>query len=168
MCGIVAVTGAKPALPILIAGLSRLEYRGYDSAGVVLQHDGLWLEKRAGRLSALTDVLDDAPTGPVAGIGHTRWATHGKPVDHNAHPHLDHSGDLAIVHNGIIENYLELKAVLVEKGHLFLSETDTEVLAHVIGEEMATGHDLVEAVRSALKKVDGSFAIAVLHAASPT
>ena len=167
MCGIVAVTGAKPALPILIAGLSRLEYRGYDSAGVVLQHDGLWLEKRAGRLSALTDVLDDAPTGPVAGIGHTRWATHGKPVDHNAHPHLDHSGDLAIVHNGIIENYLELKAVLVEKGHLFLSETDTEVLAHVIGEEMATGHDLVEAVRSALKKVDGSFAIAVLHAAYP-
>jgi glutamine---fructose-6-phosphate transaminase (isomerizing) len=167
MCGIVAVTGSKPALPILIAGLSRLEYRGYDSAGVVLQQDGLWLEKRAGKLSALTDVLGDAPTGPVAGIGHTRWATHGKPVDHNAHPHVDRTGDLAIVHNGIIENYLELKAALIAKGHRFTSETDTEVLAHVIGEEMASGLDLVEAVRSALKKVDGSFAIAVLHAAHP-
>ncbi len=167
MCGIVAVTGAKPALPILIAGLSRLEYRGYDSAGVVLQQDGLWLEKRAGKLSALTDVLGDAPHGPVAGIGHTRWATHGKPVDHNAHPHVDRTGDLAIVHNGIIENYVELKAALMDQGHVFLSETDTEVLAHVIGEEMTTGVGLVEAVRSALKKVDGSFAIAVLHAAYP-
>jgi glutamine---fructose-6-phosphate transaminase (isomerizing) len=167
MCGIVAVTGSKPALPIILTGLSRLEYRGYDSAGVVLQHDGLWMEKKAGKLAALLGVLDDAPQQPVAGIGHTRWATHGKPVDHNAHPHVDGSGDLAIVHNGIIENYVELKEALIAKGHSFTSETDTEVLAHVIGEEMAAGLDLVEAVRSALKKVDGSFAIAVLHAAYP-
>jgi glutamine---fructose-6-phosphate transaminase (isomerizing) len=167
MCGIVAVTGSKPALPILLTGLSRLEYRGYDSAGVVLQRDGLWLEKKAGKLANLLSVLTDAPQEPVAGIGHTRWATHGKPVDHNAHPHIDHSGDLAIVHNGIIENYVELKEALIAKGHAFTSETDTEVLAHVIGDEMAGGLDLVEAVRSALKKVDGSFAIAVLHAAHP-
>jgi glutamine---fructose-6-phosphate transaminase (isomerizing) len=167
MCGIVAVTGAKPALPILLNGLSRLEYRGYDSAGVVLQHDGLWMEKKAGKLANLLGSLDDAPEGPVAGIGHTRWATHGKPVDHNAHPHADRSGNLAIVHNGIIENYVELRNALIAKGSVFISETDTEVLAHVIGDEMATGLSVVEAVRSALKKIDGSFAIAVLHADDP-
>jgi glutamine---fructose-6-phosphate transaminase (isomerizing) len=167
MCGIVAVTGNKPALPILVQGLARLEYRGYDSAGVVLQHDGLWLEKKAGKLANLVEVLGDAPLSPVAGIGHTRWATHGKPVDHNAHPHADKSGDLAIVHNGIIENYLELKHDLQAKGHVFTSETDTEVLAHVIGEHMESGLSLVEAVRASLKAVDGSFAIAVLHASQP-
>ena len=167
MCGIVAVTGAKPALPILLNGLSRLEYRGYDSAGVVLQHEGLWMEKKAGKLANLLGSLDHAPDSPVAGIGHTRWATHGKPVDHNAHPHADRSGQLAIVHNGIIENYVELRNALIAKGSVFISETDTEVLAHVIGDEMATGLSLVEAVRSALKKVDGSFAIAVLHADDP-
>ena len=167
MCGIVAVTGRQPALPILLQGLSRLEYRGYDSAGVVLQNDGLWLEKRAGKLANLIGAVDGAPRTPVAGIGHTRWATHGKPVDHNAHPHLDHTGDLAIVHNGIIENYVELKHDLQARGHVFTSETDTEVLAHVIGEEIETGLELVEAVRAALRKVDGSFAIAVLHAATP-
>ena len=167
MCGIVAVTGRQPALPILLQGLSRLEYRGYDSAGVVLQNDGLWLEKRAGKLANLIGAVDGAPRTPVAGIGHTRWATHGKPVDHNAHPHLDHTGDLAIVHNGIIENYVELKHDLQARGHVFTSETDTEVLAHIIGEEIETGLELVEAVRAALRKVDGSFAIAVLHAATP-
>ena len=167
MCGIVAVTGRQPALPILLQGLARLEYRGYDSAGVVLQNDGLWLEKKAGKLANLVGAIDDAPRTPVAGIGHTRWATHGKPVDHNAHPHLDHTGELAIVHNGIIENYVELKHDLQSRGHVFTSETDTEVLAHVIGEELETGLELVEAVRSALRKVDGSFAIAVLHAGSP-
>ena len=167
MCGIVAVTGRQPALPILLQGLSRLEYRGYDSAGVVLQNDGLWLEKKAGKLANLVGAIDAAPRTPVAGIGHTRWATHGKPVDHNAHPHLDHTGDLAIVHNGIIENYVELKHDLAARGHVFTSETDTEVLAHVIGEEIESGLDLVEAVRAALRKVDGIFAIAVLHAATP-
>ena len=169
MCGIVAYTGSKPALPVLLNGLSRLEYRGYDSAGVVLQMpgQGLWTEKKAGKLSALLDVLGDAPTEPVAGIGHTRWATHGKPVDHNAHPHLDRTGDLSIVHNGIIENYLELKSRMIAEGHVFTSETDTEVLAHLIGEEMEATGDLVGAVREALRKVDGSFAIAVLHKDHP-
>ena len=167
MCGIVAVTGNAPALPVILQGLARLEYRGYDSAGVVLQHDGLWLEKKAGKLANLVGAVGHAPAAPVAGIGHTRWATHGKPVDHNAHPHVDATGDLAIVHNGIIENYLELKHDLQAKGHTFTSETDTEVLAHMIGEEMASGLDLVGAVRSALRKVDGSFAIAVLHASDP-
>ncbi len=170
MCGIVAYTGSKPALPVLLNGLSRLEYRGYDSAGVVLQmpEKGLWLEKRAGKLQALVDVVGDAPQTPVAGIGHTRWATHGKPVDHNAHPHVDHTGDLSLVHNGIIENYVELKNRMIADGQTFTSETDTEVLAHLVGEEMlAHNGDLVQAVRSALKKVEGSFAIAVLHKDHP-
>jgi glutamine---fructose-6-phosphate transaminase (isomerizing) len=170
MCGIVAYTGSKPALPVLLNGLSRLEYRGYDSAGVVLQmpETGLWLEKRAGKLQALVDVVGDAPKTPVAGIGHTRWATHGKPVDHNAHPHVDHTGDLSLVHNGIIENYVELKHRMMADGQTFTSETDTEVLAHLVGEEMlAHNGDLVQAVRSALKKVEGSFAIAVLHKDHP-
>ncbi len=170
MCGIVAYTGSKPALPVLLTGLSRLEYRGYDSAGVVLQmpESGLWMEKRAGKLQALIDVVGEAPATPVAGIGHTRWATHGKPVDHNAHPHLDHTGDLSLVHNGIIENYVELKNRMIADGQIFTSETDTEVLAHLVGEEVLAHHgDLVGAVRSALKKVEGSFAIAVLHKNHP-
>ncbi len=168
MCGIVAVTGAPSALPILLNGLSRLEYRGYDSAGVVLQQDGLWMDKKAGKLAVLVDSLaGDGPTVPTTGIGHTRWATHGKPVDHNAHPHVDHSGKVAIVHNGIIENYLELKEAMIADGHRFTSETDTEVLAHLIGMEFDSGLGLADAVRSALRKVDGSFAIAVLHADIP-
>jgi glutamine---fructose-6-phosphate transaminase (isomerizing) len=168
VCGIVAVTGASSALPILLNGLSRLEYRGYDSAGVVLQRDGLWMEKKAGKLAVLVDALgDDAPSGPTTGIGHTRWATHGKPVDHNAHPHVDHVGKIAIVHNGIIENYLQLKESMIADGHTFTSETDTEVLAHLIGMEVETGLELADAVRSALRQVDGSFAIAVLHADVP-
>ena len=168
MCGIVAVTGAPSALPILLNGLARLEYRGYDSAGVVLQQDGLWMEKKAGKLAVLVDSLgDDGPKAPTTGIGHTRWATHGKPVDHNAHPHVDHRGKVAIVHNGIIENYVELKEAMIAEGHVFTSETDTEVLAHLIGLEFDTGLGLAEAVRSALRKVEGSFAIAVLHADLP-
>ena len=168
MCGIIAVTGSEPALPTILEGLSRLEYRGYDSAGVVLQHEGsLWLERKAGKLAELVGSVGHAPATPVAGIGHTRWATHGKPVDHNAHPHTDQSGRLAIVHNGIIENYLELKHDLLAKGHTFQSETDTEVLAHVIGVEYERLGDLTEALRSALRQVDGSFAIAVVQADHP-
>jgi glutamine---fructose-6-phosphate transaminase (isomerizing) len=171
MCGIIAVTGSEPALPTILEGLSRLEYRGYDSAGVVLHHEGeLWLERKAGKLAELVGSVGHAPTtptAPVAGIGHTRWATHGKPVDHNAHPHTDQSGRLAIVHNGIIENYVELKHDLMAQGHVFQSETDTEVLAHVIGVEFDRVGDLTEAVRNALRKVDGSFAIAVIQADNP-
>jgi glutamine---fructose-6-phosphate transaminase (isomerizing) len=163
MCGIVGYVGPRDAAPILIDGLRRLEYRGYDSAGIAIRtNDGeVFVEKKAGKLSNLTDHLNgDAPPGHP-GIGHTRWATHGPPNDTNAHPHTDCSGKLALIHNGIIENYAEIKARLVADGHRFTSETDTEVLAHLI-ETKYTG-DLVDAVRAALNEVRGAYAIGVMH-----
>ncbi len=167
MCGIVGVTGSDPALPFLLDGLSRLEYRGYDSSGVALVHgDSVWVRRRAGKLAELTGAVGDAPEA-VAGIGHTRWATHGGPSEHNAHPHTDCTGALALVHNGIIENYLELGDELVSAGHDLRSETDTEVLAHLIEAGMAAGADLAGAVRAALSRVEGSFAVAVVHADDP-
>jgi len=167
MCGIVGYVGPRDAAPILIEGLRRLEYRGYDSAGIaVLVEDGsVFIEKKAGKLSNLTDHLNgDAPAGHP-GIGHTRWATHGPPNDTNAHPHVDCSGRLALIHNGIIENYAEIKARLVADGHAFTSETDTEVLAHLI--ETKYHGDLVEAVRAALGEVTGAYAIGVMHTDHP-
>src|SRR5918998_5378031 len=150
MCGIVGYVGPRDAAPILLEGLRRLEYRGYDSAGIaVLTGRGdVFIEKKAGKLTNLTDHLNgDAPAGHP-GIGHTRWAPHGLPNDANAHPHSDCSGRLALIHNGIIENYAEIKERLVAGGHRFVSETDTEVLAHLV-ESRYTG-DLVGAVREAL------------------
>src|SRR4051812_22407495 len=124
MCGIVGVTGPNPALPVLMEGLARLEYRGYDSSGVALQHDGtIWRRRRAGKLAELEGAVGDAPMSGT-GIGHTRWATHGKPEEHNAHPHADCTGKLALIHNGIIENFAEMKAELAAAGHRFTSETD--------------------------------------------
>jgi len=167
MCGIVGYVGPRDAAPILIEGLRRLEYRGYDSAGIaILTADGeVFVEKKAGKLSNLTDHLNgDAPAGQP-GIGHTRWATHGRPNDENAHPHKDCTGKLALIHNGIIENYLPIKERLVAEGHRFSSETDTEVLAHLI-ETKYTG-DLVEAVRLALGEVHGAYAIGVMHTDHP-
>jgi glucosamine--fructose-6-phosphate aminotransferase (isomerizing) len=167
MCGIVGYVGPRDAAPILLEGLRRLEYRGYDSAGIaVLTGAGdFFIEKKAGKLTNLTDHLNgDAPAGHP-GIGHTRWATHGRPNDTNAHPHSDCSGKLALIHNGIIENYAEIKDRLVAEGHRFTSETDTEVLAHLI-ETKYTG-DLVEAVRAALNEVRGAYAIAVMHTEHP-
>ena len=167
MCGIVGYVGPRDAAPILIEGLRRLEYRGYDSAGIaVLTDDGkVFIEKKAGKLSNLTDHLNgDAPAGHP-GIGHTRWATHGRPNDTNAHPHTDCSGKLALIHNGIIENYAEIKQRLSAEGHRFNSETDTEVLAHLI-ESKYTG-DLVDAVRAALNDVRGAYAIGVMHTDHP-
>jgi len=167
MCGIVGYVGPRDAAPILIEGLRRLEYRGYDSAGIaVLTDDGsVFIEKKAGKLNNLTDHLNgDAPAGHP-GIGHTRWATHGRPNDTNAHPHVDCSGKLALIHNGIIENYAEIKARLVGEGHAFTSETDTEVLAHLI--ETKYHGDLVEAVRMALREVTGAYAIGVMHTDHP-
>ena len=167
MCGIVGYVGPRDAAPILIEGLRRLEYRGYDSAGIaVLTEDGkVFIEKKAGKLSNLTDHLNgDAPAGHP-GIGHTRWATHGRPNDTNAHPHTDCSGKLALIHNGIIENYAEIKNRLVAEGHRFTSETDTEVLAHLI-ESKYTG-ELVDAVRAALNEVRGAYAIGVMHTDHP-
>jgi glutamine---fructose-6-phosphate transaminase (isomerizing) len=167
MCGIVGYVGPRDAAPILLEGLRRLEYRGYDSAGIAILTEGgdVFIEKKAGKLANLTDHLNgDAPAGHP-GIGHTRWATHGRPNDANAHPHTDCSGKLALIHNGIIENYAEIKGRLVADGHRFTSETDTEVLAHLI--ETKYSGDLVGAVRQSLNEVRGAYAIGVMHTDHP-
>jgi len=167
MCGIVGYVGPRDAAPILLEGLRRLEYRGYDSAGLaVLTEDGeVFVEKKAGKLSNLTEHLNGGAPAGHPGIAHTRWATHGRPNDANAHPHRDCSGRLALIHNGIIENYAPIKERLLAAGHRFTSETDTEVLAHLI-EERYSG-DLVEAVREALNEVRGAYAIGVMHLDHP-
>lgn len=166
MCGIVGYIGERNSLPILLNGLRRLEYRGYDSAGLaVLNGDSLTTVRKKGCLDELEVALDGSKIESTLGIGHTRWATHGPPSEKNAHPHLDCSGKLAVVHNGIIENFLSLKQDLQTKGHIFKSETDTEVLAHLI-EETYSG-DLTQAVKDAIKKVEGSFAIAVISSHHP-
>ena len=166
MCGIVgAIVNEGSVLDGLIDGLRVLEYRGYDSSGVAVLRDGqVLVRKRAGRLEHLCEALSDgALTGAAAGIGHTRWATHGPPSDANAHPHRGGHDGVAVVHNGIIENYLDLKAELEEAGVAFESETDTEVLAHLIDRELAASRgDLAVAVRSALSRVEGYYAVAVL------
>ncbi|HUG86221.1 MAG TPA: hypothetical protein VMM13_16775, partial [Euzebya sp.] len=167
MCGIVGYVGPRDAAPILLEGLRRLEYRGYDSAGIaVLTDQGtVFVEKRAGKLHNLTDHLNGTTPAGHPGIAHTRWATHGAPTDLNAHPHADCTGKLALIHNGIIENYAEIRDRLSGAGHAFTSETDTEVLAHLI-EERYTG-DLVEGVRLALREVRGAYAIGVMHTDHP-
>ena len=166
MCGIVACVGNRSALPILVEGLKRLEYRGYDSSGVaILRDSGAFLVKSAGKVAALEAKLSDAPEKGSTGIAHTRWATHGKPTEANAHPHADCKNSLFVVHNGIIENFVKLKKGLEEKGHRFLSETDTEVLAHLM-EEYYNG-SLDATVQKALAYVEGTFGIAVLHVAHP-
>jgi glucosamine--fructose-6-phosphate aminotransferase (isomerizing) len=168
MCGIIGATGDQPALPLLLEGLARLDYRGYDSSGVALQGpDGLWRQRKKGKLSELEAAVGDAPRDAVAGIGHTRWATHGRPSDENAHPHTDCTGRLALIHNGIIENYLQLGDEVVAAGHELTSETDTEVLAHLVEIEMAAGAGLADALRTCLKRVEGSFAVACVHADDP-
>ncbi len=167
MCGIVGYTGAKKASAILIEGLKKLEYRGYDSAGVALQHDGrLVINKAAGSVADLEKSLDGNYKSIKVGIGHTRWATHGRPTDENAHPHCSCSEEIAVIHNGIIENHHSLRQWLKEDaGHNFRSETDTEVLAHLV-EEYYEG-DLLEAVRKATAKVEGSYALVVISSREP-
>ncbi len=169
MCGIVAYLGPQQAYPILIKGLKRLEYRGYDSAGIAVLHGGkLKAFKKKGKVQELEDAVQHAFPEGSAGIGHTRWATHGAPNDLNAHPHLSGNGRLALVHNGIIENYALLKAALEKEGHHFKSETDTEVLAHLIEEvQKRGGLPLEEAVRVALKRVVGAYAIVVMDQEEP-
>ena len=174
MCGIVGYVGRRDAAPILLDGLKRLEYRGYDSAGIcTLDGSGLQLRKCAGRVDSLIAAVRAQPLYGRLGISHTRWATHGLPSDANAHPHLDQSGRLVIVHNGIIENYADLRRQLVEAGHHFQSQTDTEVLAHLIGQQLdqivprgqrPTPEQLVAAVQHATDRAEGTYAIAVLHA----
>ena len=138
MCGIIGYTGSRPAAPLLLEGLQRLQYRGYDSAGLaVLGADGeLIIRKSVGKLTALASRLEDGLPEGSLGIGHTRWATHGRPSDINAHPHQDCRGDVVVIHNGIVENYRALKETLLAKGHAFLSETDTEVIPHLIEEAL--------------------------------
>jgi glucosamine--fructose-6-phosphate aminotransferase (isomerizing) len=167
MCGIVGYVGPRDAAPILLDGLRRLEYRGYDSAGIALLTEAgdVFVEKKAGKLSNLTDHLNGSAPAGHPGIAHTRWATHGRPNDANAHPHADCTGRLALIHNGIIENYRELKDQLLAQQHQFTSETDTEVLAHLI--ESHYDGDLVEAVRRALNEVRGAYAIGVMHVDHP-
>ncbi len=167
MCGIVGYVGTKRVVPVVLEGLKRLEYRGYDSAGIVYyENESLTKYRCEGKLVNLESLMDQAYLSPsTTGIGHTRWATHGAPTTNNAHPHGDCSGKLAIVHNGIIENYHSLRNELREKGHVFSSETDTEVLAHLIEEYLED--DLPAAVRQALSRVEGSYAIGVIWANTP-
>jgi glutamine---fructose-6-phosphate transaminase (isomerizing) len=181
MCGIIGVTGEADAMPLLLGALHQLEYRGYDSAGVALVADGEVWRARKARAKPIPGVDTPSPVAELAtltagapqsgthaaAIGHTRWATHGSPTEENAHPHVDCTGRLALIHNGIIENYLELKADLESKGHTFTSATDTEVMAHLIEEGMAGGDSLADATRSVLRRLRGAFSIAVISADEP-
>ncbi|GHH86145.1 glutamine--fructose-6-phosphate aminotransferase [isomerizing] [Streptomyces capitiformicae] len=169
MCGIVGYIGSQSALDVVLAGLKRLEYRGYDSAGVAVPADGgLAAAKKAGKLINLEKELvgRPLPTGST-GIGHTRWATHGGPTDTNAHPHLDNAGRVAVVHNGIIENFAALRAELAERGHDLVSETDTEVVAHLLAEEFSSCDDLAEAMRLVCRRLEGAFTLVAVHADAP-
>ena len=165
MCGIVGYVGPREAGPILIEGLSRLEYRGYDSAGIALVDDAgeLFVEKRAGKLDNLRTAIADRTPKAAIGLAHTRWATHGRPNDLNAHPHVDCTGTITVIHNGIIENFQELREGLAARGHTLASDTDTEAIAHLV--EEAYAGDLGDAVRNALRRLEGSYAIAVMHRA---
>ena len=169
MCGIVGYTGPREAYPIVIKGLKRLEYRGYDSTGVALLNEsGLKVYKKKGRVADLEDNIVGKDLHSHTGIGHTRWATHGEPSDRNAHPHTSRSGKLAMIHNGIIENYIQLKKDLVNKGYVFTSDTDTEVLLNFI-EDIRENNKcgLEEALRIALKRVTGAYCILLIDEDDP-
>src|SRR5204863_4771328 len=163
MCGIVGYTGPREAGPILMEGLKRLEYRGYDSAGIALVDDqgDLFVEKRAGKLANLETAIADRTPHAAIGLAHTRWATHGRPNDLNAHPHRDCTGEITVIHNGIIENFRELRDGLEARGHTLTSETDTEAIAHLV--EEAYQGDLADAVRTALRQLEGAYALVVMH-----
>jgi len=174
MCGIVGYVGKKSVVPIIIEGLRRLEYRGYDSAGIAVAGDGegLQIRRAEGKLRNLEDVIRQKPLNGTFGIGHTRWATHGRPTEENAHPHRDCAGKIVVVHNGIVENYLSLKKKLIEEGHTFTTETDTEIIAHLVEKYSAhagngRGVLLEEAVRKAVKELTGVFALAVISTDDP-
>jgi glucosamine--fructose-6-phosphate aminotransferase (isomerizing) len=168
MCGIVGYIGYREAYPIIIKGLHRLEYRGYDSAGIALHDKGLKVYKKAGKVSDLENFVKDVSLTGSAGMGHTRWATHGAPSDRNSHPHSSTDRKLTIIHNGIIENYAVIKETLLAKGHVFKSDTDTEVLIHLVEDiQKETGLDLLEAVRITLTKVIGAYAIVIMSADEP-
>ncbi|MGH9731403.1 MAG: class II glutamine amidotransferase, partial [Candidatus Acidiferrales bacterium] len=167
MCGIVGYIGPKKVVPLILDGLKRLEYRGYDSAGIaVVEENGtLDIRRASGKLRNLEEAIRLSPLDGLYGIGHTRWATHGRPTEENAHPHRDCKGEIVVVHNGIIENYLELKQQLIQKGHKFLTETDTEVIAHLI-EENFNG-SLEGSVQKTVKQLTGVYALAVISTRDP-
>lgn len=169
MCGIVGYTGQRGTVGVLLEGLSRLEYRGYDSAGVsVLDGDAVALRKKGGKLAVLRDSLEHAPLPDEgAGIGHTRWATHGGPTDENAHPHLGDEGRLSLIHNGIIENFAELRAELEAAGEVFLSETDTEAAAKLVGRAYRATGDLTKAMQQVVARLEGQFTLLAVHAEQP-
>src|SRR5438132_7414563 len=169
MCGIVGYVGSKPVVPLIIDGLRKLEYRGYDSAGIAVV-DGdhkLQIRRAEGKLRNLEAVLRDNPISGGYGIGHTRWATHGRPTEENAHPHRDCTGRLVVVHNGIIENYLQLKDELRKKDHQFVTETDTEIVAHLIEEHSKSGANFETAVRESVQQLRGIFALSIISADEP-
>src|SRR5436309_6560737 len=167
MCGIVGYIGPRKAVPIILDGLKRLEYRGYDSAGLaVVAEDGeLTVRRASGKLRNLEDAIRMSPLEGAYGIGHTRWATHGRPTEENAHPHRDCTGEIVVVHNGIVENYLALKQQLQDEGHKFVTETDTEVIAHLV--EKHYQGNLEEAVRKAAKELNGVFALGIISSKDP-
>src|SRR6266513_3011136 len=168
MCGIVGYVGPREAMPLLMGGLRRLEYRGYDSAGVAVQQNGTLEVLRAeGKLDNLAAVVATHPSHGTTGIGHTRWATHGRPTEQNAHPHVDCSGATAVIHNGIIENFAELKAPLVAAGHTFTSETDTEVVVHMLEDELKKGGSLEAAARTVLPRLEGAAALVFISSKDP-
>ena len=170
MCGIIGYTGGSPALSMVIESLRKLEYRGYDSAGIALTSkagEKLIVAKRAGKLSNLESALTSDHADSLSGIGHTRWATHGGPTDENAHPHISSDGKVAVIHNGIIENYLELKAELEKRGHKFSSQTDTESVAHLLSDEFNLSKDLADAMRKVCKRLRGSFTLLAISSDSP-
>ncbi len=169
MCGIVGYVGDRPAGPILFDALQRLEYRGYDSAGIAVLdgEGGVFLEKAAGRLSTLVKAAGDRVPQGTIGIAHTRWATHGKPTVANAHPHMDCHGDYLVIHNGIVENYRSIKDALVARGHTLSSDTDTEIIAHLVEESSARGNGLEEAVRESLGAIEGAYSILVMSVSEP-
>src|ERR1700704_3117668 len=168
MCGIVAYIGPREAYPLILKGLKRLEYRGYDSSGVALLNDDLRVYKKKGKVAELEESLIGKDLHAHAGMGHTRWATHGEPNDRNAHPHSSASGRLAMIHNGVIENYTQLKSELIKKGYKFISDTDTEVLLNFI-EDIQRNNDcgLEEAVRIALKRVVGAYVLVIIDQDNP-
>ena len=168
MCGIVGYIGERDSTPIILAGLKRLEYRGYDSAGVAVLDDGhIEIRRDAGKLSHLMDLVHELPLHGKIGIGHTRWATHGEPNTRNAHPHIGSTGEVVVVHNGIVENYLALREELIAEGTVFHSETDTETIVHLIEKFYASGSTLVESVRQTLRMLKGAHGIVVMSSREP-
>ena len=168
MCGIVGYIGEQDATPIILNGLRRLEYRGYDSAGIAVLQDGkIELRREVGKLDRLADLVRQQPLAGNLGIGHTRWATHGEPSARNAHPHVSSSGDVVVVHNGIVENYLELREELTAEGTVFKSDTDTETIVHLVDRFLAVDGDLVQAVRHTLLRLRGAHGVVVFSTREP-